>query len=1123
MTELQSQQGSSGASYVNTQDVFLGFPLSVGSLFIVEIVTSNPSAAAVSSITDSAGNTYQKAVGVQAISNCSLDIWYVKSTTAGPTQFTIHLASGRFDTVSFACREYSGGDQTNPSDVSFTFTENDYFNTHPTGNTQTLAQSNELVVAAYAYSSSGFTLTETSGGYGAVINQSNATQFTGLAVAYKNVTNGASQSATFDSGSNYLKGVLGIATFKAAGATTKTTTGVSRITAKTTKTTTGVSSIKKTVTKTTTGVSNLVKGTQKTLTGVSRIKATTTRTTTGVSNIFIAGTTQRTTLGKSRIQKATTRTTTGVSNITSNSNPTPAFYSPCANLADFTRVGQNAPSETVVIDATGGYDNNPAIKLTFGTAVTNEIDVVKEMLTSNIRYMKFKMKLASTTTGNQNGEHTLIHFWDYSTGAYVDLFQVRLRWNANAPTANKFQFLLRDGSTMQNSQLGTKLFSLNTYYDVEIIMTDYSLTVVVNGKVANEWFGKTYAGKYMNITAFGKFYSTNLTSTIWLDEVYLDVAQTHAAIPTSDLGKAQTLWESWKKRLVREDGAVVRPNPQGYLDNTFSPWSDVVSEGIGYGLMLAVQMNDQTTFDLIETWQFNNLRRAILGKTTGLNLMGWLFSDTTNTIIDPNWATDADVDRLKALYWAHAKWGSLGTINYKARGDALWADFKTYVFRTDGAIAIQPSDEFQAAATNVEMNMSYMDPAAYQTALRYNNTDTAIVAAATAGVYAILNGATSNSGVLATTTGLPCDWVGYNPSNSSINVTDNDSSIGLSGYSSPQNTPAHSVGFPPNNRAIKYSYDAFRTCARIYWDLLFNNSTAARTWLQGNIATFFQTTWNNFSQIGAEFQHNGAVIGETAPGVGYQASPMTWMAYLVLKAKGSATATDIYNNKVGPVALYYVDAVADYLGDNTNPSGPFRGKASYFSDSWNLMSYLTSFNAWTDISGPGASTKTTTGISRITAHTQKTTTGTARIRRTSTQTTTGVARVFKSPTTTQTIQGTARITAVGTQTITGKSRLTATTSRTTSGVTRVSQVTLQTTTGVSNISSATVTTTRKTTTGVANIANTTRKNTLGISRIGNRTTQTTTGTATILAYAAPIPPGFTVKVRNPNIRSDISN
>lgn len=125
---------------------------------------------------------------------------------------------------------------------------------------------------------------------------------------------------------------------------------------------------------------------------------------------------------------------------------------------------------------------------------------------------------------------------------------------------------------------------------------------------------------------------------------------------------AQAAYDQWKEELVTTDGAggfrrVRRPdNESGGSDTT-------VSEGIGYGMMLAVFMDDQSLFD--DLWKYSQAH------LDGNGLMIWLIqSDGQPGVEDPGSgrrasgsATDADEDIAWALAQAAQKWGGNGSLS----------------------------------------------------------------------------------------------------------------------------------------------------------------------------------------------------------------------------------------------------------------------------------------------------------------------------------------------------------------------------------------------------------------------------------------------------------------------------
>lgn len=103
-------------------------------------------------------------------------------------------------------------------------------------------------------------------------------------------------------------------------------------------------------------------------------------------------------------------------------------------------------------------------------------------------------------------------------------------------------------------------------------------------------------------------------------------------------------YNRWKQKFVAADGGVVDPE-EG---------NRVVSEAIGYGMLITAAMGDKETFDKIWGWgkRFTN--------DPPTTLLGWLNGGN-------NSATDADTDMAYALLMAAKQWGG----NYTAAGNAL--------------------------------------------------------------------------------------------------------------------------------------------------------------------------------------------------------------------------------------------------------------------------------------------------------------------------------------------------------------------------------------------------------------------------------------------------------------------
>jgi len=96
--------------------------------------------------------------------------------------------------------------------------------------------------------------------------------------------------------------------------------------------------------------------------------------------------------------------------------------------------------------------------------------------------------------------------------------------------------------------------------------------------------------------------------------------------------------------------------------------NDVRSEGMSYGMMIAVQMNRQAEFNRLWKWAVTHMRHAD-GPRKGYFAWQCKFN---GTIIDPGSASDGEEWFAMALLFASHRWGNgKGLFNYEAEGQAL--------------------------------------------------------------------------------------------------------------------------------------------------------------------------------------------------------------------------------------------------------------------------------------------------------------------------------------------------------------------------------------------------------------------------------------------------------------------
>jgi hypothetical protein len=116
---------------------------------------------------------------------------------------------------------------------------------------------------------------------------------------------------------------------------------------------------------------------------------------------------------------------------------------------------------------------------------------------------------------------------------------------------------------------------------------------------------------------------------------------------------ARAAYEAWKTNIVTADGArgflrTRRPNSPGAEVNS------TVSEGIAYGMILAVVMSDQPTFDAL--WMYS---QQFLNEN---GLMHWYINAAGTSVLGSGGATDSDEDIAWALILADRQWGGSGSI-----------------------------------------------------------------------------------------------------------------------------------------------------------------------------------------------------------------------------------------------------------------------------------------------------------------------------------------------------------------------------------------------------------------------------------------------------------------------------
>ncbi|MEI9938607.1 MAG: glycosyl hydrolase family 8 [Pseudomonadota bacterium] len=138
---------------------------------------------------------------------------------------------------------------------------------------------------------------------------------------------------------------------------------------------------------------------------------------------------------------------------------------------------------------------------------------------------------------------------------------------------------------------------------------------------------------------------------------------------------------------------------ESYVEDTYN--NDVRTEGMSYGMMVAVQLNHQTEFDRL--WQFVTKHMA-----QGTGQIAWHVS-TSGGKLATGGAPDGDEYFAAALVFAHKRWGDTsGKFDYGKEAQWVLDLIRTQDFDKKSSIV-----QFYAGSGNTDG--SYVLPAFYQT------------------------------------------------------------------------------------------------------------------------------------------------------------------------------------------------------------------------------------------------------------------------------------------------------------------------------------------------------------------------------------------------------------------------
>jgi oligosaccharide reducing-end xylanase len=168
---------------------------------------------------------------------------------------------------------------------------------------------------------------------------------------------------------------------------------------------------------------------------------------------------------------------------------------------------------------------------------------------------------------------------------------------------------------------------------------------------------------------------------------------------------------AWSKLFTPSVSGTLYFNGPGsdesYVKDTFN--NDVRTEGMGYGLVIAVQLDHQTEFDRLWTWVRNHMATGCSASGCTGKQIAWHCS-TSGSVLSSGGAPDGDEYFAAGLVFAAKRWGNTsGKYNYAT--EAQWV---LNLVRTQDFNATYHLVKFYSGSDNGQTDASYILPAFYQ-------------------------------------------------------------------------------------------------------------------------------------------------------------------------------------------------------------------------------------------------------------------------------------------------------------------------------------------------------------------------------------------------------------------------
>jgi endoglucanase len=284
-------------------------------------------------------------------------------------------------------------------------------------------------------------------------------------------------------------------------------------------------------------------------------------------------------------------------------------------------------------------------------------------------------------------------------------------------------------------------------------------------------------------------------------------------------------------------------------------------------MLRAVLIGDRETFDRTFAWAENNLNRKNEAGETTDRLWAWKWGKNSRGewgTIDPNFASDADIDAATALILAARRWHNPDYVDQaRSKLKDLWALSIVSAADQTPYLLPGPKSVFQPQPNQLILNPSYLAPYAFRLFAQVDN-ELNWMRLVDSSYQTIEQSATISE------VGLPSDWVMLDLQKGEFHPVTTASQL-----------------------QSRYGFDAYRVWWRVALDAIWFQEPKALAYLENHL-THLQQEWRNQQKLPAQISLQGK------PMVDYEATAQYAMLYPALQRVDSTMADQIYQQKLLP-------------------------------------------------------------------------------------------------------------------------------------------------------------------------------------------------------------------------------